>query len=113
MPPDCIHCGNKVFIEDDLFSRIGVEWQPLCLKCYSKGDSLSLKIGKPLSAIGDRCYYCLATEGVNSDMCKDCMDYIVHQETNFGLTKTEALTYLFYFQTGLRNTRKTVLENKK
>jgi len=45
-PPDCIHCGNKVLVEDDVFSRYGVEWQPLCLKCYSNGKDIQLINGK-------------------------------------------------------------------
>jgi len=109
IPPDCIHCGNKVLVEDEIFSRYGVEWQPLCMKCYSNGNNVPLKNGKPSK--GDFCYWCLATDEVKSDICKDCVDYVSGQVTNFGISKTEALTHLYYYQTGLRNSRR-ILINK-
>jgi len=107
IPPNCIDCASKVLVEDDIFSRYGVEWQPICLKCYTKGNNVPLKNGKPSS--GDYCYWCLDTDGVKSDICKHCMEFVARQQSDFGLSRTEALTSLYYFQTGLRNTRKALL----
>jgi hypothetical protein len=106
IPPDCVSCGNKVLVEDDLFSRYGVEWQPLCLKCYSAGKDVPLVNGKAKLHSLPVCYWCLETEEVTGDCCQACHDYISRLQTNFGYSNNDALTYLYYFQSGLRDSRR-------
>jgi len=112
-PPDCVGCGQKVLVEDDVFSRYGVEWQPLCLKCYGSG------VGVPLvSTQKDKptekpfCHWCHEVEGVKGQSCGNCQDYISRATRDFGIGRNEALTNLYYFNTGLRNQRKTVTLQK-
>jgi len=109
IPPDCIQCGNVVLVEDDVFSRYGVEWQPLCTKCYTSGNNIPLINGKLKPSSRTCCWWCLETEDVDSDICKACVEYIQTQQRNFGKSKNEALTSLYYYQTGLRNSRRALL----
>jgi len=110
IPPDCISCGSKVLVEDDVFARYGVEWQPLCIKCYSNGKDVPLVNGKNKPTSQPFCHWCLETEGVTADICPYCQNYIIQQQTNFGLSKNDALTSLYYYQTGLRNSRQPLLK---
>jgi len=105
IPPDCVNCNSKVLVEDDVFARYGVEWQPLCVKCYANGRDVPLITGKVKPTSKTICHWCLESENVIGETCKDCSDYIVSLQTNFGLSTNEAFTNLYYYQSNLRKSK--------
>jgi len=106
-PPDCVKCGQAVLVEDDVFSRYGVEWQPLCLKCYASGSGVPLvNVTKDKSIDKLYCYWCHEVEGVKDQFCERCVEYVDRVQRDFGMGKNEAYTSLYYFTTSLRKQRK-------
>jgi len=108
-PPDCVKCGQAVLVEDDVFSRYGVEWQPLCLKCYATGSSVSLlSVTKEDKKEAEKsyCHWCHEVDGIKDNFCERCLDYVDRVQRDFGLNKNEAYTNLYHFTSSLRKQRK-------
>jgi len=106
-PPDCVQCGRTVLVEDDVFARYGVEWQPLCLKCYCGGDGVPLvNVTKDKPTDKPYCSWCHETENVKGQSCQKCQDYVARVTTDFSMSRNEAYTNLYYFSQGLRKQRK-------
>jgi len=108
-PPNCVTCGEKVLVEDETFSRYGVEWQPVCVRCYSNGVGVPLvdtETHKPTLTGTPKCYWCGEVEGVKGQTCDECQNYVSRAQSDFGMDRKEALANLYYFMTGLREQRK-------
>jgi len=105
-PPDCVKCGQAVLVEDDVFSRYGVEWQPLCLKCYATGSGVPLLNVSIQDKDLPYCYWCHEVVGVKDNFCEKCLEYVARVQRDFGLNKNDAYTNLYHFTSNLRKQRK-------
>jgi len=109
-PPECELCGNMCLVDDDSFKRYGVEWQPICVKCYATSQHVPLKkleepnpTEKPRN---EKCYFCHEPNSVVAgDGCLNCWEYVTNLQKNFGICKTEAITNLYYYNSNLRKIR--------
>eukprot|EP01123_Difflugia_compressa_P009070 TRINITY_DN28_c1_g3_i10.p1 TRINITY_DN28_c1_g3~~TRINITY_DN28_c1_g3_i10.p1 ORF type:complete len:151 (-),score=14.98 TRINITY_DN28_c1_g3_i10:25-477(-) len=105
-PPDCVSCGEAVLVEDDIFSRYGVEWQPLCPRCYAGGVGVSLvNVAKDKPTNTPYCHWCHSLDNVSGQSCKECLEYYNRVSRDFGMSRNEAYTSLYYFMSGLRKER--------